>query len=54
MSLTSLIAVISGPANWKVEATGQTYAEVRENALREAEAVGETLTNESDVVPISS
>jgi hypothetical protein len=35
-------ASISGPGNWKVEATGQTYAEVRQESLREAEAIGET------------
>jgi Domain of unknown function (DUF4357) len=37
-------ASISGPGNWKVKATGQTYAEVREDSLREAEAVGGRLS----------
>jgi hypothetical protein len=44
-------ASISGPANWKAQATGQTYAEVRQDSLREAEAVGETALNEGDAVP---
>jgi Domain of unknown function (DUF4357) len=34
-------ASISGPANWFVEGTTQTYAEVRERALQAAEAAGE-------------
>jgi Domain of unknown function (DUF4357) len=44
-------ASISGPGHWKMEATGQTYAELRQNALREAETVGETLAQEDDTVP---
>ena len=44
-------ASISGPGNWKVEATGQTYAEVRKASLREAEAAGQTLINEGEAVP---
>jgi hypothetical protein len=30
-------ASISGPGNWKLEATGQSYAELRETILREAD-----------------
>jgi hypothetical protein len=41
-------ASISGPANWKVEATGQTYGEVRQKTLREAEAIGETIVGDKD------
>ena len=33
-------ASISGPAHWKTEATGQTYAEIRQETLRQAETLG--------------
>jgi hypothetical protein len=47
-------ASVSGPAHWKVEATGQTYGELRQQALQEAEALGETRANESEAVSASS
>ncbi len=34
-------ASMSGPANWKVSGTDQTYGELRQAALKEAEAQGE-------------
>jgi hypothetical protein len=37
-------ASMSGPANWKVQGTDQTYGELRQAALKEAEAQGEQIS----------
>jgi hypothetical protein len=37
-------ASMSGPGNWKVAGTDKTYGELRQEALKEAEALGEQMT----------